>query len=96
MEGYTGEGEPPCIVMTLKATNKNDANFTVTLDGIQPLITLTITRSPNATNFLLETSTDEIEDDSFSGSVNVIGKLYMVYENCETMHKLWFIQSGKL
>ena len=41
MEGYTGEGEPPCIVMTLRAdeTISRNANFTVTLIGAQPLNT---------------------------------------------------------
>ena len=67
MEGYTGEGEPPCIVMTLIATNKTvsvDANFTVTLDGVQPPNTITITRSPDAANFQTEASTDV--DERFS------------------------------
>ena len=67
MEGYTGEGEPPCIVMTLIATNKTvsiDANFTVTLNGVQPPNTITITRSPDAANFQTEASTDV--DERFS------------------------------
>ena len=62
MEGYTGEGEPPCVVMTLRAANKTvtiDANFTVTLDGVQPPNTITITRSPDATDFQMEPSTDD-------------------------------------
>ena len=36
--GYTGEGEPPCIVMTLKAVSSGitppNLEFTVTLKGI--------------------------------------------------------------
>ena len=82
VEGYTGEGQPPCIVMTLRATNKTvsvDANFTVTLDGVQPPNTITITRSPDATNVQTEAPTDE-DDESYTD----IGRLYMVYENCET------------
>ena len=70
VEGYTGEGEPPCIVMTLIATNKNvsiDANFTVTLNGVQPPNTITITRSPDAAS-----------TENFSNSYDVVGKLYMV------------------
>ena len=41
MEGYTGEGEPPCIVMKLRAneTVSRNARFTVTLIGAQPLNT---------------------------------------------------------
>ena len=41
VEGYTGEGEPPCIVMTLSAdeTISCNAHFTVTLIGAQPLNT---------------------------------------------------------
>ena len=41
VEGYTGEGEPPCIVMTLRAneTVSHNARFTVTLIGAQPLNT---------------------------------------------------------
>ena len=85
VEGYTGEGEPPCIVMTLIATNKTvsiDANFTVTLDGVQLPNTITITRSPDAANFQEEASTHV--DDRFSKSYADSGKLYLVYENCET------------
>ena len=57
VEGYTGEGEPPCIVMTLSATNKAvsiHVNFTVTLDGAQPPNAITITRPPDAANFQTE------------------------------------------
>ena len=75
MEGYNGEGEPPCIVMTLSATNKTvtiDANFTVTLDGPN---TITISRPPDATNFQMEPSTDD-DDDRFSQSYAGTGKLY--------------------
>ena len=41
MEGYTGEGEPPCIVMSLRAneTVSHNVRFTVTLIGAQPLNT---------------------------------------------------------
>ena len=41
VERYTGEGEPPCIVMTLRAneTVSHNARFTVTLIGAQPLNT---------------------------------------------------------
>ena len=87
MEGYTGEGEPPCIVMTLIATNKTvsiDANFTVTLDGVQPPNTITITRSPDATtNF---TSTDV--HDRFSRSYADTGKLYKWYMKTVKLHLL--------
>ena len=67
VEGYTGEGKPPCIVMTLIATTYKtvsvDANFTVTLDGLQPPNTITITRSPDAdANFQTDAPTD---DDKF-------------------------------
>ena len=38
MEGYTGEGEPPCIVMTLRAvsdeTKPSDLSLPVTLNGV--------------------------------------------------------------
>ena len=77
VEGYTGEGEPPCIVMTLRAANKTvsiDANFTVTLDGVQPPNTITITRSPDAANFQTEAPTDD--DDTCSKSNADTGKLY--------------------
>ena len=49
MERYTGEGEPPCIVMTLSAdeTISCNAHFTVTLIGAQPLNT-SVTVSINA------------------------------------------------
>ena len=83
VEGYTGEGEPPCIVMTLRATNKTvsiDANFTVTLNGVQPPNTITITRSPDAANFQMEASTDD--DSRCSKSYADIGKLYGI-------RKLW-------
>ena len=87
VEGYTGEGEPPCIVMTLIATNKTvsiDANFTVTLDGVQPPNTITITRSPDATtNF---TSTDV--HDRFSRSYADTGKLYKWYMKTVKLHLL--------
>ena len=86
VEGYAGEDEPPCIVMTLIATNETlsiDANFTVTLDGVQPPNTITITRSPDAANFQTGTSTDD--GDRFLRSYVDIGKLYLVYEKCETI-----------
>ena len=39
MEGYTGAGEPPCIVMTLKAdsdeTTPPDLSLPVTLTGVE-------------------------------------------------------------
>ena len=39
VEGYTGEGEPPCIVMTLKAvsdkTTPPDLSLPVTLTGVR-------------------------------------------------------------
>ena len=39
MEGYTGEGEPPCIVMTLRAvsdeTTLPDLFLPVTLNGVR-------------------------------------------------------------
>ena len=80
MEGYTGEGEPPCIVMTLIATtNKTvtiDANFTVTLNGVQSPNTITITRSPDAANLqITKASTDVGDDDRLSASFVNIGKL---------------------
>ena len=41
MEGYTGEGEPPCIVMTLTTnlskTTPPDLNLPVTLTGVREL-----------------------------------------------------------
>ena len=82
MEGYTGEGEPLCIVMTLIATNKTvsvDANFTVILDGVQPPNTITISRSPDASSFQMEASADE-DDDRFSKSYAGTGhgKLYLL------------------
>ena len=73
VEGYTGEGEPPCIVMTLSA----DDNFIVTLDGVQPPNTITITRSPDAANFQTEASTDV--DERFSRSYTDTGKLYFLW-----------------
>ena len=79
MEGYTGEGEPPCIVMTLTATNKTvsiDANFTVTLNGVQPPNTITITRSPDAANFQMEALT--VVHERFSRSYADTGKFYLV------------------
>ena len=41
VEGYTGEGEPPCVVMTLRADETISCNvyFNVTLIGAQPLKT---------------------------------------------------------
>ena len=80
MEGYTGEGEPPCIVMTLSATNETvsvDANFTVTLDGVKPPNAITITRPPDAANFQAETSI-ATDGDRFFKSCTEIGKLYLV------------------
>ena len=39
VEGYTGEGEPPCIVMTFKAnsdqTTSPDLSIPVTLTGVR-------------------------------------------------------------
>ena len=37
MEGYAGEGEPPCtcMVVTPKDTTYSNLNFNVTLNGIQ-------------------------------------------------------------
>ena len=74
VEDYTGESEPPCIVMTLIA----NANFTVTLDGVQPPNTITITTSPDAANFQMKASTDVANDDRLSTSSANIGitKLY--------------------
>ena len=47
MEGYTGEGEPPCIVMTLRAdsdeTTPPDLSRPVTLFGLQHSQSSTIT-----------------------------------------------------
>ena len=79
VEGYTGEGEPPCIVMTLKAaeTVSIDANFTVTLDGVQPPNTITVVRSPDASNFQVETSI-ATDGERFLKSYAEIGKLYLV------------------
>ena len=38
MEGYTGEGEPPCVVMALRADSDmvrpSDLSLTVTLNGV--------------------------------------------------------------
>ena len=42
MEGYTGEGEPPCIVMTLRAVSDKTKPFDLTLP-----VTLTGAREPN-------------------------------------------------
>ena len=81
MEGYTGEGEPPCIVMTLSTTNKTvtiDAYFTVTLDGVQPPNTITITRPPDPANFQAGASTED-HDDRLSTFYGDIGKLYIWY-----------------
>ena len=80
MEEYTGEGEPPCIVMTLSATNEtvsNDADFTVTLDGVQPPNTITISKPPDAANFQAETSIATDGDRHFK-SYAEMGKLYLV------------------
>ena len=48
MEGYTGEGEPPCIVMTLRAESKEttppDLQLTVTLTGVRGPNTITLER----------------------------------------------------
>ena len=77
VEGYTGEGEPPCIVMTLRATNKTvsiDANFTVTLNGVQPPNTITITRSPDAANNKMGASTEGDNDHTRSYDNISIGK----------------------
>ena len=47
MEGYTGEGEPPCIVMTLKVdsdkTTPSDLSLPVTLKGVDHSHPSTIT-----------------------------------------------------
>ena len=47
MEGYTGEGEPPCIVMTLSAdsdeTTPPDLSLTVTFTGLDHSQSSTIT-----------------------------------------------------
>ena len=98
MEGYTGEGEPPCIVMTLTATNETvsvDANFTVTLNGVQPPNTITITRSPDAANFQAGASTDD--NDRFTRPHDSIGKLHMVYVPVRKLKLcIYFIQSVKL
>ena len=48
MEGYTGEGEPPCIVMTLKTTDMSppDLSVPIILTGVrEPSNTLLIKRS---------------------------------------------------
>ena len=77
VEGYTGEGEPPCIGMTLTATNETvsiDANFTVTLNGVQPPNTITITRSPDAANFQTKAEYDD-DDDRLSTFYANIGRL---------------------
>ena len=48
MEEYTGEGEPPCIVMTLRAVSKEttppDLQLTVTLTGVRGPNTITLER----------------------------------------------------
>ena len=47
MEGYTGEGEPPCIVMTLKTddTSPPDLSLPIILTGVrEPNNTLLIKR----------------------------------------------------
>ena len=39
MEGYTGEGEPPCVVMTLRAvsdeTTPSNLSLPITLIGVR-------------------------------------------------------------
>ena len=42
VEGYTGEGEPPCIVMTLKPTSDKTKPHNLSLP-----VTLTGVREPN-------------------------------------------------
>ena len=45
---YTGEGKPPCIVMTLRAASDEaappDLQSTVTLSGVDGVIKLSMTR----------------------------------------------------
>ena len=43
MEGYTGEGEPPCIVMTLSSAVSDET----TLPKLTLPVTLTGVREPN-------------------------------------------------
>ena len=49
VKGYTGEGEPPCIVMTLRAvsdedeTTPSDRSLLVTLNGVDHSHPSTIT-----------------------------------------------------
>ena len=54
VEGYTGEGEPPCIVMTLKTvdTSPPDLSLPIILTGVrEPSNTLLIMR-PAEGNFV--------------------------------------------
>ena len=58
MEGYTGEGEPPCIVMTIKANSDkttppdHDLSLPVTLTGVREpnIITLERWLEPHSDN----------------------------------------------
>ena len=55
MEGYTGEGEPPCIVMTLKTDDvfPPDLSLPVTLTGVrEPNNTLLIERPAEGNSLL--------------------------------------------
>ena len=51
MEGYTGEGEPPCIVMTLKPNSDETKPPNLTLP-----VTLTGVREPN--NIVIEITSE--------------------------------------
>ena len=66
------------LIATTYKTVSVDANFTVTLDGLQPPNTITITRSPDAdANFQTDTPTDDEKfSKSYAGAST--GKLYLV------------------
>ena len=48
VEGYTGEGEPPCIVMTLKTDNKPppDLSLPIILTGVRELTDTLLIKRP--------------------------------------------------
>ena len=86
MEGYTGEGEPPCIVMTLRAvsdeTTPPDLSLPVTLTGVREPNIITLER-------WLEPRSDNIQPD-VSLPTKPYGQ-YTMHLVCITCSKYWYI-----
>ena len=81
VEGYTGEGEPPCIVMSLRAVSDETTPPDLTLP-----VTLTGVREPNNTIVIERTAEGDVFEQSISG------KLYHMASYHSALYAAVYIQ----